>query len=267
MRNTKKTARIFEQGRLVYYRQSASADYWDQHWQGSEAELLYKWAEQGIAGPQSVQSVYSKYLPKDEQIIEAGCGIGQVVIALRQQGYNIEGVDFAEQTIAEVSQRFPELPVRTGDVTQLDVPDNHYGAYISIGVIEHRQAGPEPFLKEAYRVLHPGAYALISVPYLNLLRRWKGKLGLYRDDIDNLAFYQYAYSLAELRNHLMSCGFEWVDFECYDPRKGLKDEISFMGKIFEMPWISKRLHYRLTNNKNLRHKFSHMIMAICRKPE
>ena len=196
------TQRRIEQGRLVYYRQEATADFWDDHWQSSEIDQLYQYALEGIAAPKNIQRVYAQYLPRDEPIIEAGCGIGQVVLALRTMGYDAQGVDYAQKTIEQVKERFPDLPLWVGDVTALNVPDGHYGGYISIGVIEHRQAGPEPFLKEAWRVLRPGGVALISVPYLNTLRQLKGRLGGYRGKPDGMAFYQYAYTRDQLQHFL-----------------------------------------------------------------
>ena len=77
---------------------------------------------------------------------------------------------------------------------QIDSPDNQYDAYISIGVVEHRIDGPEPFLVEANRVLKPGGIAFISVPYVNPLRRFKSLLGCYKHQVtEKEIFYQYAF--------------------------------------------------------------------------
>lgn len=74
------------------------------------------------------------------------------VVTLNARGYDIEGVDYAEETIEQLKVLFPDLPVRVGEVTNLDVEDGHYSGYISLGVIEHCKEGPEPFLREACRV-------------------------------------------------------------------------------------------------------------------
>ena len=117
--------------------------------------------------------IYEQWLPKDGPILEAGCGRGQIVLALRAREWDAEGIDYSEDTVAAVKQLFPDAPIRSGDVTHIDVADNHYAGYISIGVIEHRQAGPEPFLDEAYRVLRPGGIGVITVPYVHPIRAWE----------------------------------------------------------------------------------------------
>ena len=89
------------------------------------------------------------------------------MIALRARGFkHIEGIDWGERTIGIVKKVYPDLPVKVGDATRVDVPDDHFNAYLSLGVVEHRQEGPEPYLAEAFRVLKPGGYAFISVPFV-----------------------------------------------------------------------------------------------------
>ncbi len=128
-------------------------------------------------------------------------------MALRQRGWLVEGVDYSEDTVAALHELFPDLPIRIADVTQLDVPDGHYGGYISIGVVEHRREGPEPFLSEALRVLRSGGIAVITVPYLNSLRRLKARWGCYRGASHGLPFYQYAFSADEICEYLRSA---WI---------------------------------------------------------
>ena len=42
---------------------------------------------------------FSRHLPKQGTILEAGCGIGQHVLALRVRGYDAVGVEWAERTV------------------------------------------------------------------------------------------------------------------------------------------------------------------------
>lgn len=262
------TQRRMERGRLVYYRQAADPDYWDAHWENPETDQLYAWAAQGIAGPPVLQALYRERLPPGERILEAGCGIGQVVLALRVMGYDVEGVEWAPRTVEKVHARFPDLPVRVGDVTQLDVPDATYGAYLSLGVVEHRRDGPEPYLTEAFRVLKPGGVALISVPYLHPLRALKGRLGLYRGQPQGLDFYQYAFPRRKFAACVRRAGFEVMAFVPYDGFKGIKDEIPLVNRMFTLRWrhTGSRLEHWLRTSVWAEAHFGHMIMAVARKP-
>lgn len=259
--------RRVENGRLVYYRQKADDQFWDEHWANSDYDAMYAAAEtEGLIIPVWKEK-FPKYLPKDGLIIEAGSGIGQVVLALRNLGYQIEGVEYAEKTVDFAKSHYPDLSVRVGDVTKLDVPEGHYAGYISIGVVEHRQEGPEPFLDEAYRILRPNGIALISVPYFNPVRRLKGQLGLYRGQKEGLEFYQYAFSKAEFAGYLQKAGFEVLEIFEYAGTKGFKDEMKPFNILLNASLTSKRLRYRLEYLDPYRRKFAHMMMAACRKAE
>ncbi len=113
------------------------------------------------------------YLPREGRILEAGSGPGHVVAYMRARGFAIEGVELNASIITAMSRLHPELPLRIGDVGDLEVPDGHYRGLLSFGVIEHFKEGPATVLAEHARVLAPGGVAVISVPCLNGIRRLK----------------------------------------------------------------------------------------------
>lgn len=258
-----KSARRVEGQRLVYYRTQANAAFWDAHWQQSFAPKIYARAERGDLGV--FEKPLTRYLPKLGRILEAGCGLGQYVLALRVRGYDVEGVDWASETVETVRGIYPDIPIRQGDATQLKAPDGYYSGYISLGVVEHRREGPEPFLQEAYRVLNDDGIMLLSVPYFHSLRRAKARLGLYRGRADDLEFYQYAFTSEEMSNILQQMGFTIVTTYCGNSFKGIKDEIPVLREVAQwrpVSWLGYKLlqHWKWTE-QNL----GHMIMFICRK--
>ncbi|MCU0512810.1 MAG: class I SAM-dependent methyltransferase [Anaerolineae bacterium] len=256
--------RLYEHGRLVYYRQAADADYWDTHWQHQNPADLYRGAYKGYLD-RPFEDTLMRYLPRDRLILEAGCGLAQLVLTLRVRGLAVEGVEWGRETVRAVNSYLPDVPVRVGDVTALDVPDGHYGGYISVGVTEHRQAGPAPFLQEAYRVLEPGGIACISVPYLHPLRRLKAALGLYGGPPAGLPFYQYAFSRQEYHHLLREHGFEIVQTTPYDGFKGLRDELPALRSLLRWRFIGWRLQRWLQRSHRV-HVCGHMMMIVCRKP-
>jgi len=133
--------------RLVYFDQTATSGFWHELWHRSITLKSYEKSRTGYLG--DFLKPFLEYLPKEGKILEAGCGLAKIVIALRARGYNCEGVELAERTVKEAKALFPDVPVRYGDVTQLEVPNAYYRGYISLGGIKHREKGPEPFLKEA----------------------------------------------------------------------------------------------------------------------
>jgi SAM-dependent methyltransferase len=118
--------------------------------------------------------------------------------------------------------------VRFGDVCNLDVPDGFYSGYISLGVVEHRFEGPEPFLKEAHRVLEDKGIMAISVPNYGLLRKTKAKLGFYESSPSTPSndFYQYAYQTEDFAQILEKSGFSVEHIAYYTVDRLLTEEVS-----------------------------------------
>lgn len=256
------SVRCLQGSRVVYYMEKADAQFWDRHWQRHLSPDVYRAAEQGDLG--ELWEPFTRYLPRQGRILEAGCGLGQRVLALRTLGYDVEGVEWAEATVQAVRSMRPDLPIRVGDVTRLDVPPGYYAAYISLGVVEHCADGPEPFLREAWRVLAPGGVILVSVPYFHVLRRLKAHLGCYNERTDGLEFYQYAFTQKEFLGILCEAGFEILEtFNC-DPVGGIRSEIPFIRFLMERRFIGHRLKKLISNCAYARRHLGHMLLVVAK---
>lgn len=231
--------KIKEGQRLAFYSSRADRRFWDRHWRSIITASSYRSAREGLLG--WFEEPFTRYLPVSGKILEAGCGMGQYVMALRARGYDTEGVEWSKETVTRVKELFPALPIRVGDVRHLRVKEGTYHGYISLGVIEHRRQGPDPYLKEAWRLLIPGGIAMFSVPHFNVLRRLKASLGFYRDHRGNEQFYQYAFSERELDVLLKKHGFRIADHWRYDGFKGLKEEIPLFRNLSRR-LITPRIH-------------------------
>ena len=256
--------RRMEGKHLAYYLAAADAQFWDEHWKTYLSPTVYQAAEMGVLDP--YEAVFTRYLPKTGKIIEAGCGLAQYVLALHKRGYDIEGVDFSTETVNAVRYLRPDIPIRVGDVCHLDVPENHYSGYISLGVMEHRHAGAEPFLEEAYRVIRPEGVALISVPQMHPLRKLKATLGLYRGDARGSEFYQYAYDVEKFSAILERHGFKVIHKMSSSGRKGIKDEIPFVqAHLQKQDWIGRVLEKWLSSSRFIEQHFGHMMLFVGQK--
>jgi len=258
--------RRLESGRLVYYMEPATADFWDRRWQ--QQPLTQERFEQSrkYGSYPVLDTLYKRYIPKNEPIVEAGCGLGTTVAALQGMGFQIEGIDYAQNTIQRILEIDPSMPVRVCDVLDIDVEDEYYAAYLSYGVVEHRRAGPEPFLEEAYRVLRPGGYAFITVPYVNPLRKLKGWLGMFRKSPGTTPFYQYAFGRQEFEDYLKQQGFIILEWTTYDFPKTLSDEAKWMTNLYKIKGIGWRLKRWLENSQYFESHWGHMLMVVAQKP-
>ena len=199
-----------EDSRVVYYKISPSvgSNLWDEHWEEtrkSSSEFYSRYAR-GHLGYGLLGYVFQKYLPKRGRILEAGCGLGQFVLALCARGYNCIGIDYAHKAIQNLKKYFPDIPVMAGDVCHLNIKDESLDAYISLGVVEHFREGPVIPLREAFRVLKKRGTLIVSVPQAFEWRRHDA----HSESTplpDKAVFYQYAFSPAEFREFLIATGF------------------------------------------------------------
>ena len=151
------------------------------------------------------------------------------------------------------------MPVRLGNALHIDSPDSHYDTYLSIGVVEHRVEGPEPFLSEAHRVLKPGGKILISVPYFGPIRVLKSRLSMYDRKPPDLPFFQYGFTSKEFINYLQKAGFSIEMVKALYPHRLLLEEIAFYRWTFNQPWghVVKNWAERVLQNKD-----GHMLLVV-----
>jgi len=204
---------------LAYYSASAHADFWTEHWGGhSVPELL------AVARRSPLTTLIVNALPAGGVVLEAGCGLGQYVILLRERGWRAAGVDASLEALT-ACRRVAPVPLAAADLRALAIRSGALGAYISLGVAEHDPDGPDAILAEARRVLAPGGTLVISVPYVNGLRRlgapWLRRRARAVAAAGG-AFYQYAFSRAELLDALQRQGFVPVAAHPYDPARVLR---------------------------------------------
>lgn len=197
---------------------------WVDYWKRSSMEKNLKNCETDGLLP-----VLLKYLPKGGRILEAGCGLGKWVVFLRRRGYNITGVDSYPKVVRQAKKFDKDLPIRVDNIAALSLPNNSIDGYLSFGVIEHFEEGPQKPLSEARRVLKRGGIAVIETPNDNPLRRLvrvyelcrhliKTPLRLfvettglrYKRTLPEKYFYEYHYTKRELINHVRSAGFRII---------------------------------------------------------
>ena len=180
---------------------------WEEIW--ASADVPRELATMSYPRAQEILQAYLPLLPRDGVILEAGSGLGAVLLTLQPLGYRIHGMDYALGALRATRDYEASLPLLAGDVHQLPYATDSLAAYLSFGVLEHFEQGMAPALREARRVLRPGGLLVLTIPYPNWLERavrWRrqrrGGSGL-RDD----EFYESTVSLRQLRDEVNAAGF------------------------------------------------------------
>ena len=205
---------------LPYYSRAATQEFWQEHWAGQDTRGLLD-----IARASPLTAIIEAALPPAGRVLEAGCGLGQYVILMRERGHRALGADWSLDALARCRAAVPGTPLAVMDLARLGVRDRALDAYVSLGVVEHDPEGPGRILAEAARVLAPGARLIVSVPYANGMRRMAAPrihAEARRLRAAGGQFYQFAFSRAELGAALAAHGFRVVSFHPYDPLRLLR---------------------------------------------
>lgn len=142
---------------------------WEKNWEDismSEIMEIFKYVR-----VKKQMEIFTRVLPKNEKILEGGCGLAPYLIRLRQLGYDVEGIDYNEAPLVKARTFDSGLPLKQGDVNHIPYPDNTFGGYISLGVIEHFTEGPLQAIREASRVLKKRGVFVLMVPQNHLFMR------------------------------------------------------------------------------------------------
>jgi SAM-dependent methyltransferase len=166
------------------------------------------------------------FSPRPGRALDVGCGTGELLAALRQDGWAVQGVE-PDATLASVGAKHslasqsksllltanasPLLDIFVGDLAAAAFPSEHFDLVILWHVLEHL---PEPLatLAEVRRVLQPGGVAVIGVP--NAASLQARLLGRYWAAYD-VPWHLSHFSPGTLGRLLGQAGFRTVRLACF----------------------------------------------------
>ena len=154
-----------------------------------------------------------------QPILDLGCGFGEFAGVFFNSTIEV-GIDISATDLLRAAQGKKYQNLYVQDARHLSFPDNSFATVISISVLEHIP-GVRPAIHEAYRVLRPGGFFIITLPthklysYLFYTRLFEG-IGLpwlarwyYR--AYNKAFkHVNLWSQAKWEKLIRSVGFKFV---------------------------------------------------------
>jgi ubiquinone/menaquinone biosynthesis C-methylase UbiE len=142
----------------------------EEEWESTSVETLLETNQYPRAREEF--GYLEEFLPRNELILEAGCGLGPKLLYFEEKDYRIIGVDYVLPALARVKKYNSTVKLAQSDVHCLPFQDDTFGAYLSYGVVEHFPQGPHHAINEAYRVLKPGGLIFMMVPADNFLTRF-----------------------------------------------------------------------------------------------
>jgi len=130
--------------------------------------------------------------------LDIGCGSGAYLLALRERGWDVRGMEPQDQWADLARQRFG-LPVTTGFYGAQSYPDQSFDLVLMSHVIEHLP-DPRPALAAVRRHLTPGGRLFVGTPNV-ALPKLEPHIGSFN------AAHVCLYSLNTLTRLLAACGF------------------------------------------------------------
>ena len=240
--------------------------YWTQVWEQEGGpkgaiERIPRKAEFRVMWP------YLERLPKGSRLLDGGCGLGDWTLYLTKKGLPTLGLDISRATVQQLSDRFPQAEFAVGDIRDTGLPDRSFDGYFSWGTFEHFEEGLERCIVEAYRILKPGGYLFLTVPFDNLRHALRASADWRKREpaaIHSRRFYQWRLTRGEFRELLACGGFNVLDIRPIHKRQG----------------VMRSLHHELGIPYGFFNKgagavlspflpggvFAHMIMAVAQRP-
>jgi len=199
--------------RLKHYSKAADVEYWTERWTQT-GDLSYARERRGHL-PHQLRVTWQRWVEPRSRILEAGCGLGHFTVAADALGYRAEGLDWSEQTISGLRDRFPAITWHVGDARRLPFPDDTFDAIYSPGVCEHFEEGPRQVLAETRRVLKSGGIAVISTPCFNAWMQRRATEIVDAAVPPGARFHEYAFTTDGMAGLLQRLGFEVLQIRPY----------------------------------------------------
>jgi ubiquinone/menaquinone biosynthesis C-methylase UbiE len=122
---------------------------------------ITKWKENlhKVERSYRISLIESKLKINKDRFLDMGCGEGYVLNDAYQHGFDVYGVDIANNIV----NKKPHITFYNKNIFEVNFPDNFFSAIYMDSVLEHIE-DPIRILNELYRILKPGGVILIIVP-------------------------------------------------------------------------------------------------------
>jgi methionine biosynthesis protein MetW len=182
------------------------------------------------------------------RVVDVGCGEGSLGMKIRDKYQEVYGIDISEEAVRIANQNGILAHQANLNVERAPFPDGFFDAAVSLDVIEH-VFDPIRFIKEIYRILSPGGYAVISTPNIRKVQRILTLIAgrfphTSYDPVGYDGGHLHYFTSHDMKDILSSNGFvvEEVDGICGDRRTWkYRLAVGLLGRGFEKEFLSSAI--------------------------
>ena len=168
---------------------------------------------------------FSKYVEKDDVILDVGCGYGRTLNELYTNGYkNLIGIDFSKGMIERAKNVNSDIDFRVMNNSKIDLPDNSVNSVILLAVltciVEDKEQ--ENLISEIHRVLKKDGVIYINDFLLNNDERNLNRYNEFKNKYNKIGVFELPEG-AVCRHH----DKEWIKELLKDFNKIVFKEIEY----------------------------------------
>jgi SAM-dependent methyltransferase len=182
----------------------------------SRAELVRLYEQSYVSGPGRIPRAggvarawhaVNGSLPLTDRVragpvLDVGCGTGEALVALRERGLEVAGLE--PNAAAAAVARSYGLEVIEEPIEEAELPEGRFGAVLLSQVLEHVE-DPKLVLRRVRPALRPGGTVYVVVP--NARSLWRSLFGPHWIHW-HVPFHLYHYTEPALRKLLAQCGLK-----------------------------------------------------------
>jgi SAM-dependent methyltransferase len=143
--------------------------------------------------------------PEDADLLEIGCGHGEVLLEARNRGFRVSGMEISAHAAEIANRRLGAQAVSVGALETLAPARARFSAVLAADVIEHVRS-PEDWLRRIHELLIPGGALLLITPSLDSWTRRLLRTHWMEYKVEHL----YYFSGVSIRLLLERCGFDEI---------------------------------------------------------
>jgi len=207
--NTIFTEDLAEANRVLEKRRIEETHFFDsiaEDWEKLKKEII---------GEVNLNAMIREAAPHSNTIVDMGCGIGDLLAALKEKSARVIGVDKSPKMLAEAKRRFAndgkDVDLRIGELDHLPLGDGEADMAV-INMVLHHVLDPMKTFREAHRVLKKGnTFIIVDLLHHHVERmrerygdRWLG------------------FSIADIEKWLDKSGFNTGKVDYFELKKGLR---------------------------------------------